>query len=63
MSISYPPRRLWLVAAAALLAGACQQADQVLPFDLDPTQGAIRTIGASGGTISVPPTVSLDRSR
>jgi hypothetical protein len=40
--------------------GACQQADQVLPFDLDPTQGAVRTIGAAGGTISVPPTVSLE---
>lgn len=48
-----------LVAFLSVLATGCQQADQVLPFELSEGEGATITIGTTGGTISVPPSFSL----
>ncbi len=54
------PERLWFVAAAALLIAGCQQTDQQLPFELAEGEGATLSIGPSGGTLTVPPSFSLE---
>lgn len=54
------PERLWVVAAAAILTTGCQQTDQQLPFELAEGEGATLSIGPSGGTVSVPPSFSLE---
>lgn len=52
--------RLWLAAAVALLSTGCQQTDQQLPFELAEGEGATLSIGPSGGTLSIPPSFSLE---
>ncbi|MEM7416058.1 MAG: hypothetical protein AAF389_11215 [Gemmatimonadota bacterium] len=60
MRTKYPHERLWTVAALSILLAGCQQADQVLPFELSGDEGATITIGQNGGTVTVPPTISLE---
>jgi hypothetical protein len=52
--------RYWLVAAASVMLAACQQVDQALPFDLAAGTGATVTLGPNGGTVSVPPSFSIN---
>jgi len=52
--------RLWSVAVAAFLVTGCQQTDQQLPFELAEGEGATLSIGPAGGTLSVPPSFSLE---
>jgi hypothetical protein len=56
----YPLERLLAVLAFAVLTAGCQQVDQRLPFDLAEGEGATVSIGPNGGTVSVPPSFSLD---
>ena len=56
----YPTERLFLAAALSVLVAGCQQADQILPAELQEGDGATITIGLSGGSISVPPAFSLE---
>ena len=49
-----------MVVAVALLATGCQQTDQQLPFELAEGEGATLSIGPTGGTLSVPPSFSLE---
>lgn len=51
--------RLFAVGLCVLLVNGCQQADQILPFELAEGEGATATIGPSGGALSVPPSFSL----
>lgn len=60
MRTKYPHERLWTVAALSILLAGCQQADQVLPFELSDDAGATITIGQNGGTVTVPPAFSLE---
>ena len=55
-----PTERLLAVFALAVLTAGCQQVDQQLPFDLAEGEGATVSIGPNGGTVSVPPSFSLD---
>ena len=55
-----PPAPLALIAALATTLYGCQQSDQELPFGLDPSAGQTVTVNASGGTVSVPPSFSID---
>lgn len=55
-----PHRRLAVAAALSIVVVACQQTDQALPFELAEGEAATVTIGTSGGTVSVPPSFSLD---
>jgi hypothetical protein len=48
-----------LVGALVTTLYGCQQSDQELPFGLDPTAGQTVTVNATGGTVSVPPTFSI----
>ena len=54
-----PHERLWLFVVSLALLGGCQQADQSLPFELEDGDGVARTIGSSGGTLSLPPSFSI----
>jgi len=56
----YPTERLWAVAVLSILLAGCQQSDQTLPFELAEGEGATTTLGPNGGTISVPPSFSLE---
>lgn len=47
------------VALSAALSG-CQQSDQKLPFEVDPTQLRTVSLNAAGGIVSVPPAFSLE---
>jgi len=38
----------------------CQQTDQLLPFEIDPTQGQTLSVNASGGIVSLPPNFSIE---
>jgi len=49
-----------MVAAAAVVLSGCQPSDQTLPFDLAEGEAATSTIGSSGGTVSVPPSFSIE---
>ena len=60
MRTYFSPERLWLVAAVAVLTTGCQQTDQQLPFEIAEGEGATLSIGPTGGTLSVPPSFSLD---
>ena len=60
MRISCPSVRLPTIAAIAILLPGCQQADQLLPFDLGEVESATVTIGPNGGTVTLPPALSLD---
>ncbi len=51
--------RLFAVSLCVILVNGCQQADQLLPFELAEGEGATATIGPSGGALSVPPSFSL----
>lgn len=48
-----------LVLSLAAALSACQQSDQELPFGLDGEAGSSASIGANGGTVSVPPGFSM----
>ncbi len=52
--------RLLPVVAVSFLVGACQQADQDLPFDVLEDERASNSIGQSGGTISLAPGISIE---
>ncbi len=54
-----PHAPLALVGALVTTLYGCQQSDQELPFGLDPTAGQTVTVNATGGTVSVPPTFSI----
>ncbi len=55
-----PQRRLLgAVALVATLSG-CQQLDQALPFEIAEGEGAAVNVGVQGGTVSVPPSFSID---
>lgn len=60
MRKTFPFERLLAISALAPLIFGCQQADQVLPFELDEGQGATVMLGTNGGIISVPPSFALD---
>lgn len=47
-------------AAAALLVAGCQQPDRPNPFEPEVGARAVVTIGPDGGTVSLPPGVSLE---
>jgi hypothetical protein len=51
---------LTLVGGLVTTLSGCQQTDQLLPFELDPTQGQTVSINASGGILSVPPNFSIE---
>ncbi len=55
-----PPKPLAVAAALSLLLVGCQQFDQQLPFELAPGEGATSQIGLAGGTVSLPPSFSLE---
>ena len=48
-----------VLVASAAIAG-CQLTDQELPFELSPGQSVGVQLGASGGTVSLPPAFSLE---
>jgi hypothetical protein len=60
MRKNYPIERLFLAATLSVFMAGCQQADQILPAELSESDGATITIGLSGGSVSVPPTFSLE---
>ena len=60
MRISCLSVRLSTIAAVAIFVTGCQQADQLLPFDLGEDESATVTIGPNGGTVTLPPSLSLD---
>lgn len=60
MRKSCPIERLFAVATLTFLIAGCQQTDQQLPFELAAGEGATLSIGPSGGTITVPPSFSLE---
>ena len=47
-------RKQALLIPVLLLATACEQVSQTLPFEVDPDTPISRSIGSSGGTISTP---------
>lgn len=55
-----PTGSLLAVLALAVLTAGCQQVDQQLPFDLAEGEGATVSLGPNGGTVSVPPSFSID---
>lgn len=55
-----PQPRAWTAVVLAALLSSCQQADQLLPFELAEGEGATLTLGADGGIVSVPPSFSID---
>jgi hypothetical protein len=55
-----PNAPLALVGAVVATLYGCQQSDQELPFGLDPSAGQTVTVNASGGTVSVPPSFSIE---
>lgn len=55
-----PLERLSLAVLVSLAAAGCQQMDQELPFELAEGEIASLQIGPSGGTVSLPPSFSLN---
>lgn len=55
-----PQRRLLGAVALAATISGCQQLDQALPFEIADGEGATVTIGSQGGTVSLPPSFSVD---
>ena len=60
MRNSCPLRRLALASVLSISLVGCQQADQELPFELAPGEGATVQIGPAGGVVSLPPSFSLE---
>ena len=56
-----PPKTALAVVGTLLAAlNGCQQVDQLLPFELDATQGQTATVTANGGVVSLPPNFSIE---
>lgn len=55
-----PLRRPCTVLLVPWFALGCQQTDQALPFELSEGEVASLTVGTSGGTVSLPPSFSID---
>jgi hypothetical protein len=60
MRTSFLFERASVALSLSLVLAACQQTDQELPFALAPGESVSAQIGAEGGTVSFPPSFSLD---
>lgn len=55
-----PHSALALVGTLVSTLYGCQQSDQLLPFEIDPTQAQTVSVTANGGIVSVPPNFSIE---
>jgi len=55
-----PNTALVLLGTLVTTLYGCQQVDQLLPFELDPTAGQSVTVSTSGGIVSLPPNFSIE---
>jgi hypothetical protein len=55
-----PKSALALVGTLVTTLNGCQQVDQLLPFEIDPTQAQTLSVNSSGGVVSLPPNFSIE---
>jgi len=60
MRLLRPPAAFALSTTLLAVLSACQQSDQVLPFEVDPAQLQSVSVNANGGIVSVPPSFSIE---